>query len=122
AGNPGPHSRHPRDQEHRMSVRSETARFGRRSFLAGAIAAGAAAGTAAAGGTIVAPAQAASSGSDQVLAFHGVHQAGILTPTPAAAMFLSFDSIASSRAELTELFKTITQRARFLTAGGTPVD
>jgi len=105
-----------------MSVRSETARFGRRSFLAGAIAAGAAAGTAAAGGTIVAPAQAASSGSDQVVAFHGVHQAGILTPTPAAAMFLSFDSIASSRAELTELFKTITQRARFLTAGGTPVD
>jgi deferrochelatase/peroxidase EfeB len=106
-----------------MSVRSETARFGRRSFLAGAVAAGAAAGTAAAGVTIAAPAHAASgSGADEVVAFHGVHQAGILTPTPGAAVFLSFDSIASSRAELTDLFKTITERARFLTAGGTPVD
>ncbi|ABD12758.1 peroxidase [Frankia sp. CcI156] len=115
-----------------MSPGSDGGRMGRRSFLAGAFAAGAAAagsattvaaGTGAAVLTTAAPAAAAASGSsDEVVPFHGVHQAGILTPQPAAAMFASFDVIADDRAALTDLFKTITARARFLTAGGAPAD
>jgi deferrochelatase/peroxidase EfeB len=51
-----------------------------------------------------------------------VHQAGIVTPPPAATTVVSCDVLASGRAELTELFHTLTERARFLTAGGTPPD
>jgi deferrochelatase/peroxidase EfeB len=52
--------------------------------------------------------------------FHGKHQAGILpAPSPATAG-VSFDVTAEDRASLTELFQTVTDRARFLTAGGTP--
>ncbi|WP_131786368.1 iron uptake transporter deferrochelatase/peroxidase subunit [Protofrankia symbiont of Coriaria ruscifolia] len=99
--------------------------LGRRSFLAGALATGAAAG---AGGTALAATtgddQDGKSGKDpgQTVGFHGAHQAGILTPPPAAAMFASFDVIATDRAGLAELLTTITERARFLTSGGIPVD
>ncbi|NUS15668.1 MAG: deferrochelatase/peroxidase EfeB, partial [Streptomyces sp.] len=61
-------------------------------------------------------------GRAPAVAFHGAHQAGVVTPTPAAATFVSLDVIADSKAELTDLFRTLTERARFLTAGGTPVD
>ncbi len=37
-----------------------------------------------------------------------------------AALFVSFDVIASSRADMVDLFHTITDRARLLVAGGTP--
>ena len=33
---------------------------------------------------------------------------------------VSFNATVQSRAELVELFQTVTDRARFLTAGGTP--
>jgi deferrochelatase/peroxidase EfeB len=54
--------------------------------------------------------------------FHGVNQAGITTPRQPAGCWASFDVIAGNRAELVELFKTLTTSARFLTAGGTPAD
>lgn len=58
--------------------------------------------------------------------FHGVHQAGILTPGPSgkqpASCYAAFDSTATSRAALVDLFRALTRRARFLTTGGTPPD
>src|SRR6202034_3206542 len=58
--------------------------------------------------------------------FHGVHQSGVLTPGPsgkqAFTCVASFDAMASTKAELADLMQTITARARFLTAGGTPAD
>ena len=52
--------------------------------------------------------------------FHGQHQAGILPKPQRATAVVSFDATAESRSELADLFQTITGRARFLTAGGTP--
>lgn len=52
--------------------------------------------------------------------FHGRHQAGILSPAPPAAAFLALDVIAENRGTLAELLRTITSRARYLTAGGVP--
>jgi deferrochelatase/peroxidase EfeB len=54
------------------------------------------------------------------VAFEGPHQAGIVTPPPPAAAFAALDVVAEDRATLAELFRTITSRARFLTAGGVP--
>jgi deferrochelatase/peroxidase EfeB len=62
-------------------------------------------------------------GNDATLgpvAFEGRHQAGILTPVPPAAAFLSLDVTTEDKATLSELFKTITSRARLLTSGGVP--
>ncbi len=52
--------------------------------------------------------------------FHGKYQAGILPGSSRATAVVSFDATAANRAELAELFQTVTDRARFLTAGGTP--
>ena len=109
---------------------------GRRSFLrgmAGGVAGGVVAGglAGAAGGyayrgsdTGTDPEAAASLAALQgrlpAVPFHGEHQAGILPQPKAATAVISFNATAQSRAELTELFQTVTDRARFLTAGGTP--
>jgi len=109
---------------------------GRRSFLRGVASgvaggvvaggvAGAAAGRAYAGsGTGADPAAAANlaelQGRLPAVPFHGQHQAGILPQPKAATAVISFNVTAESRAELTDLFQTVTDRARFLTAGGTP--
>lgn len=93
----------------------------RRSFLRGAalgVASAAAVGTGAFGASRI----AAAVESGRRVPFHGDHQAGIVTPQQAAATFVSFDATAASRADLRELFATLTDRIRFLTAGGTPPD
>ncbi|MFF1745260.1 Dyp-type peroxidase [Streptomyces mirabilis] len=98
--------------------------FARRALLQGAAAglAGAAGGTVFGDG--VALAAPVRSGQRRVISrvipLYGPHQAGILTPPQQNVIFLSCDVTASNRAELTELFRTLTSRARFLTAGGRP--
>jgi deferrochelatase/peroxidase EfeB len=55
-------------------------------------------------------------------AFHGAHQAGILTPPPPpAGCFAAFDVRAAGRTQLVDLLQTLTAAARFLTAGGRPL-
>jgi deferrochelatase/peroxidase EfeB len=86
----------------------------RRGFLAGAAAA---AGT----GLVAADRSAAATVSATgAVPFHGRHQAGIITPAQRATAFVSFDVTADGRRELPDLLRTITDRARFLTAGGIP--
>lgn len=99
----------------------------RRSFLRGAAVGAAGAAAATTGGFAAAraassPTDTTDTGSGRAIAFHGAHQAGILTPPQAAATFVSFNVIAADRAALQQMFKTLTQRARFLTQGGTPAD
>ncbi len=101
----------------------------------GAVAAGAVNAPAAAGGqraTHTAPPTLPTDGPLQIptvpdpaaalapVPFHGLHQAGILTPPQPAATFVAFDVIAGDRAGLIELLQTLTERVRFLTAGGSP--
>lgn len=52
--------------------------------------------------------------------FYGAYQAGIITPAPANALTVAFDTTARNKGELMRLFKTLTQRIEFLMAGGTP--
>jgi deferrochelatase/peroxidase EfeB len=84
----------------------------RRSFLRGAVVG---AGLAATAGTV-----AASAAEDDSVPFHGTHQSGITRVPPAQSIVASFDIIADNKTELTDLMKAITDRARFLTAGGAP--
>ncbi|MBF9070563.1 iron uptake transporter deferrochelatase/peroxidase subunit [Streptacidiphilus fuscans] len=105
----------------------------RRTFVKSALGAGAA-GAALAGGALTltgataTPAQAdsASTADDAFstgsVAFHGAQQAGITTPAPAFAAFLSMTVIAADRKGLEQLFRTLTDRIRFLTSGGNPPD
>jgi deferrochelatase/peroxidase EfeB len=106
----------------------------RRSFLrglaggvAGGVIAGGAAGAAAGyayRGTPADPAAAANEafvdGLLPPVPFHGKYQAGILPKSSRATAVVSFNATAQSRADLVDLFQTVTDRARFLTAGGTP--
>ena len=85
----------------------------RRSFLKHAVAG---AGITAVGVGV----NAASAASGETVAFHGERQPGILREPPGQTVVASFDVIAENRAELTELFREITDRARFLSAGGAP--
>jgi deferrochelatase/peroxidase EfeB len=50
--------------------------------------------------------------------FYGVHQSGVTTPQPAAALIVSFDVLAEDRAGLERLFRTLTERIAFLMKGG----
>jgi deferrochelatase/peroxidase EfeB len=107
---------------------------GRRSFLrglaggvAGGVVAGGAGGAAAgyfsrstAPSAAAVADEAAVAGRLPAVPFHGKHQAGILPgPTPVTAV-VSFDVTAKDKTSLRDLMQTVTDRARFLTAGGTP--
>jgi deferrochelatase/peroxidase EfeB len=108
----------------------------RRSFLRGALGAGM---TGAVGGVLAGAAagyaarsaQAAPAGQElseqgwfgrlPAVPFHGTHQAGIVSKPQRQSLVVSFNVTADSRGELTDLFRTLTDRARFLTTGGTPL-
>ena len=86
-----------------------------------------AAAAAAAGAGLVAADRQVASAAGPVreggrVAFHGRHQAGIVTPAQRATAFVAFDTTAENRGELAELLRTLTDRARFLTSGGSPED
>jgi deferrochelatase/peroxidase EfeB len=106
-------------------------RPGRRSFLRGLVGVGAAAGVAggAVAGCAAHPPRAARPAAVgpgdpaarlAAVPFHGRHQAGILPRPQQQVAVVSFNVTAPGRGELTDLFRTLTDRARFLTAGGTP--
>lgn len=97
-----------------------TSQTDRRSFMKAVFGTGAMLATGAV--TASSTASSAEAAVSSAVAFHGPHQAGVVTPPQRAAAFVSFDVIAADKAELAELFKTITARARFLTAGGAPED
>ena len=95
----------------------------RRRFLQGTGAG--VAGTALVGGLAAAGAQADTVAAPQVpesYPFHGPRQAGIVSSPQRFSTFAAFDATAADRAALTDMFKALTDRARFLTAGGTPPD
>ena len=52
--------------------------------------------------------------------FYGLHQAGIVTPRPAAGMIASFHVLAETPADVERLFRTLSSRIAFLMQGGTP--
>jgi deferrochelatase/peroxidase EfeB len=97
--------------------------FARRSFFQGALAAGlvgAAGGRAEALDEDHADAhRGPAAGPAATIPFHGYHQAGIANPPQPVGAFASFDVVAADRRGLTDLFRALTARARFLTAGGT---
>jgi deferrochelatase/peroxidase EfeB len=108
----------------------------RRNFLKGTAAG--AAGTALVGGVLVGGAHADANAAVQAgqgqgsgapaeeasYPFHAAFQSGVLTPGPsgkqASTCVAAFDSMAADKAALADLLQTVTARARFLTAGGTP--
>jgi deferrochelatase/peroxidase EfeB len=104
----------------------------RRAFLRGAVGAGltgAAAGGVAAGyayraarpvQTAQAAADDAATGRLPAVPFHGRHQAGILPRPQRQTAVVSFNVTADGRDALSDLLQTLTDRARFLTTGGTP--
>ena len=57
-------------------------------------------------------------GTQDCQPFHGLHQSGVTTPQPAAALIVSFDVLAEDRAGLERLFRTLTDRIAFLMKGG----
>jgi deferrochelatase/peroxidase EfeB len=94
----------------------------RRAFLRGALGAGAAGVAAGAGLTAAFSGPVAAESVSERVEFHGLHQAGVMTRQQIRATTLAFDVQASDRAGLIDLMRTITTKARFLTAGGIPDD
>jgi deferrochelatase/peroxidase EfeB len=97
------------------------ARMSRRAFL-GRTAVGTGAVVAAGLGADVQPVAASAATAPTTVPFHGVHQAGVLAPESAAGSVAAFDVIAESRGDLEDLLRTVTARARILTAGGAPAN
>lgn len=97
-------------------------RIPRRDLLAGAIGAGAGGVAGVAGGLLASGTAGAAetSTAHRSVPFHGRHQAGVVTAAPPRSTTVSFDVVAADRGELTDLLRTLTARARWLTSGGTP--
>jgi deferrochelatase/peroxidase EfeB len=57
-------------------------------------------------------------GTEDRQPFYGLHQSGVTTPQPAAALIASLDVLAEDRAGLERLFRTLTERIAFLMKGG----
>ncbi|MFJ4850336.1 MULTISPECIES: iron uptake transporter deferrochelatase/peroxidase subunit [unclassified Streptomyces] len=96
-----------------------TGGVGRRGFLRGAALAGAGL---AAGGAAPPSAGAADDGAaaaPPVAPFHGRHQQSVIATARRVTAFTALDVTAGTRAELTDLLRTVTDRARALTSGGT---
>ncbi|ELS50982.1 hypothetical protein STVIR_8052 [Streptomyces viridochromogenes Tue57] len=85
----------------------KTGGVARRGFLRGAALAGA--GLAAGGAA--APSAVSGTGPVPVARFHGAHQQSVLAAPRRVTAFTSFDVTAGSRAELTDLLRTLTDRA-----------
>lgn len=96
-----------------------TPNVGRRSFLRGAVL-GAGVTAAAAGTGVAIAAGSKDTPAPESPPFHSTRQAGILRATAQESIVASFDVITENRAELTDLLRAITDRSRFLTAGGSP--
>jgi deferrochelatase/peroxidase EfeB len=83
---------------------------------------GAAGGTmalgAAASAAVECPSEEASDPALESQPFSGRHQAGVVTPQPAAGLMAAFDVLADNRDDLERLLRTLTARIAFLTAGG----
>jgi deferrochelatase/peroxidase EfeB len=99
--------------------------FARRSFLQGAAVTGLAGAVSGKYGIQPGPGGPVFAGEPanaKAVPFYGEHQAGIINPPPnqrqAVGNFLAFDVTAANRNELTDLFRTLTAQAAFLTAGG----
>jgi deferrochelatase/peroxidase EfeB len=99
------------------SERAPSSATGRRSFLRGALVAGVAGAVAGS-----ASAEAAAPSAPPARAFHGEHQAGIIETPRKRTIVVSLDVIADGKKELTDFFRTLTDRARTLTGGGAPDD
>ena len=56
-------------------------------------------------------------GTQDRQSFYGAHQAGIVTPQPAASLLASFDVLAASRPDLVRLMKGLTGRIAALMSG-----
>ena len=127
------------DGPHNADAGSCPVRPPRRAFLRGALGAGVTgavtgvvAGAAAGAGAGYAYGSSRAAAPGQILGaemlagrlpavpFHGRYQAGILPKPSRQTIMLSFNVTADGRGELTDLLRTITARARFLTAGGIP--
>ncbi|MEU9151266.1 iron uptake transporter deferrochelatase/peroxidase subunit [Streptomyces sp. NPDC048417] len=89
---------------------------GRRGFLRGAALAGA--GLAAGGAA--APITDSTAATPAIAPFHGARQRSAIAAPRRTTVFTSLDVTAQNRADLTDLLRTLTERARFLTSGGTP--
>jgi deferrochelatase/peroxidase EfeB len=95
------------------SANQEDSRLSRRGFLR--------AGAATAAGVAAVPTlvghAAAATGSAP---FHGAHQSSVLSGPRHSAIVVSFDVTATSRADMIDVFRTLTDRARVLVTGGIP--
>lgn len=54
----------------------------------------------------------------EAISFYGKHQAGVVTPRPAAGLVAAFNVVIKTSQQLEDLFHALSDRIRFLTKGG----